>query len=76
MQRDTGQVGEHANLLRGVVRDFAYLGDASVLRVDIGGGRLIEVTAPNTRRALKRDIDWDDPVVLWWDPEAAVVLTA
>jgi putrescine transport system ATP-binding protein len=76
VHRDTGQAGEHPNLLRGVVRDFAYLGDASVLRVDIGGGRLIEVTAPNTRRALKRDIDWDDPVVLWWDPEAAVVLTA
>ena len=76
IQRDHGQADTHPNRLRGIVRDFAYLGDASVLRVDIGDGRLIEVTAPNTRRALRREIDWDDPVVLWWEPEAAVVLTA
>jgi putrescine transport system ATP-binding protein len=74
--RDQGQGADGPNALRGTVSDFAYLGDASVLRVDVGGGRLIEVTTQNMRRARKRDIDWDDPVLLSWDPEAAVVLTS
>jgi putrescine transport system ATP-binding protein len=74
--RDEGQTVAGPNALRGTVSDFAYLGDASVLRVDVGGGRLIEVTMPNMRRSRTRDIDWDDPVVISWDPQAAVVLTS
>ena len=76
VQRDTGQTAEGANLLRGTVSDFAYLGDASIMRVDVGGGRLIEVMQSNMRRARTREIDWYDPVVLTWEADAAVVLTS
>ena len=74
-ERDTGEVAAATpNVLRGVVRDFAYLGDASALRVDVGGGRLVAVTRPNVTRARRRDIDWDDPVVLSWTPDATLIL--
>jgi len=77
--RDSGDGAtreEGPNTLRGVVRDFAYLGDASVLRVDVGGPEPVEVTTPNVVRSRRREIEWDDPVVLSWTPESAVVLTA
>jgi len=74
-RRDTGEVpADQPNTLRGVVRDFAYLGDASALRVDVGGGRLVAVTQPNVVRQRRREIDWDDPAVLTWSPEAALIL--
>jgi len=72
---DTGGAAAPArNTLRGRVRDVGYLGDSSVYRVDVGGERLIEVTQPNVLRSLAREIDWDDPVVLAWAPQAALVL--
>ncbi len=67
---------DRPNTLRGVVKDFAYLGDASVLRVDVGGPEPVEVTTPNVVRSRRREIEWDDTVVLSWTPESAVVLTA
>jgi len=73
---DTGQALPGRNAVRGVVRDIAYLGDSSVYRVDIGTDTPVEVTRANAVRALARDIDWDDPVVLVWDPDAALILTA
>jgi len=74
-RRDTGEVpADQPNTLRGVVRDFAYLGDASALRVDVGGGHLVAVTQPNVVRQRRREIDWDDPAVLTWSPEAALIL--
>ena len=73
--RDAGEVpADQPNTLRGVVRDFAYLGDASAMRVDVGGGLLIAVTQPNVTRSRRRDIDWDDPVVLTWTPDSALIL--
>jgi len=77
--RDSGNAATddaRLNTLRGVVKDFAYLGDASVLRVDVGGPEPVEVTTPNVVRSRRREIEWDDPVVLSWTPESAVVLTA
>ncbi|SDG19234.1 putrescine transport system ATP-binding protein [Limimonas halophila] len=71
-----GPTAPGRNTLRGQVRDVGYLGDSSVYRVDVGGERLIEVTHPNVLRSLEREIDWDDPVLLSWSPQAALVLTA
>jgi putrescine transport system ATP-binding protein len=65
---------EGRNVIRGQVSDVAYLGDMSIYRVEVTGGRLVEVTVPNLAHSTEREIDWDDPVVLSWRPAAGLVL--
>ena len=64
-----------SNALRGTVQDVAYMGDTSIFRVDCGVGELVEVLQPNVFRARKREIDWDDPVIVEWSPDAGLVLS-
>ncbi|MBK1670558.1 polyamine ABC transporter ATP-binding protein [Rhodovibrio sodomensis] len=63
------------NALRGTVRDVAYMGDTSIFRIDCGPGELVEALQPNVFRSRKREIDWDDPVIVEWSTEAGLVLT-
>lgn len=65
---------EGHNAIRGQVSDVAYLGDMSIYRVEVAGGRLVEVSVPNLLHSTEREIDWDDPVVLSWPPAAGLVL--
>ena len=63
------------NCVEGTVRDVAYLGDLSVYRVRLAGGRELKVTQANQTRRLARPIGSDDKVFLAWAPDAGVVLT-
>ncbi|HXL68156.1 MAG TPA: ABC transporter ATP-binding protein, partial [Xanthobacteraceae bacterium] len=63
------------NCVEGTVHDAAYLGDLSVYRVRLAGGRELKVTQANQTRLVGRPIGWDDKVFLSWAPDAGVVLT-
>ena len=64
------------NRARGVVEGLGYLGSETIYRVRQTNGRVIEATAPNRTRSARRDVDWDDQVVLTWDTAAGVILTS
>ena len=60
--------------LQGEVLEFAYMGNMSIYRVRVGGGKIIQVTAPNLQRVDQHKIDWDDRVYLSWRPENSLIL--
>ncbi|WP_028464517.1 ABC transporter ATP-binding protein [Nisaea denitrificans] len=64
------------NRLGGTVEGLAYLGDVTSYRVRTEHGVLVEVTRANSENAAKRDVDWDDRVDLWFEPENALLLGA
>jgi putrescine transport system ATP-binding protein len=63
------------NLVKGVVREIAYLGDVSIYLVELGTGKMVRVTAQNLTRRTEMPIRWEDEVYLSWKPFAGVVLT-
>jgi putrescine transport system ATP-binding protein len=64
------------NLVQGVVKEVAYMGDLSVYLVKIASGRLVRVTLPNTERHAEDRISWDETVYLSWSASSPVVLTS
>ncbi len=62
------------NQLSGIVQDIAYLGDVSIYRVRLAGGKVVEVQVTNLTRVPKRKVDWEQTVWLQWEPAAALVL--
>ncbi len=63
------------NVVRGVVKEIAYLGDMSVYLVQLGTGKIVRVTQPNAYRHADASITWDQSVYLSWHPSAPVVLS-
>jgi putrescine transport system ATP-binding protein len=71
-QPDTG-LGE--NVVRGTVKEIAYMGDMSIYLVQAESGKTIRVTIPNVARHNDDRITWDETVYVSWHPESPVVLT-
>jgi len=63
------------NSVRGTVREIAYMGDMSIYLVEIGSGKLMRVTLPNTSRGGERPITRGESVWLSWHGSSPVVLT-
>ncbi len=63
------------NVVRGKVREVAYLGDMSVFLVEIETGKIVRVTRPNVVRHYEDRIAWDETVYLSWHASSPVVLT-
>ncbi|HZF14814.1 MAG TPA: ABC transporter ATP-binding protein [Steroidobacteraceae bacterium] len=71
-----GQQAESAeNLVRGTVREIAYMGDMSIYLVQIDSGRMMRVTLPNIMRGAERPIAREESVWLSWHGSSPVVLT-
>jgi len=64
-----------ANVLEGVVKEVAYMGDFSIYLVGLDGGRTVRVTQPNLQRGDPERITWDEHVYMHWLPSSIVVLT-
>ena len=64
------------NCTRGVVQDIAYMGNASIINVKLGSGKVVKITLPNLIRHAEDRITWDDEVYVHWDPASPVVLTS
>ena len=63
------------NLVRGTVREIAYMGDLSIYLVQIDSGKMMRVTLPNTTRGGGRPIAREESVWLSWHGSSPVVLT-
>ena len=63
------------NVVKGVVKEIAYMGDMSIYLVRIESGKTIRVTIPNVARHTEDRITWDETVYLSWHAESPVVLT-
>jgi putrescine transport system ATP-binding protein len=63
------------NLVRGTVREIAYMGDMSIYLVQIESGKMLRVTLPNITRGLERPLAREESVWLSWHGTSPVVLT-
>ena len=63
------------NVVRGIVKDIAYMGDMSIYLVRAESGKTIRVTIPNVARHNEDRITWDESVYVSWLPESPIVLT-
>jgi putrescine transport system ATP-binding protein len=69
------QPGSGENLVRGTVREIAYMGDMSIYLVQIDSGKMMRVTLPNITRGAERPIAREESVWLSWHGSSPVVLT-
>ncbi len=65
-----------SNRAQGVIKDIAYMGDASIYLVKLDSGRIVRVTQPNSFRQAEDQLDWDERVWIGWHDSSCVVLTA
>jgi putrescine transport system ATP-binding protein len=63
------------NVVRGTVREIAYMGDVSIYLVQIDSGKTVRVTLPNIMRDADQRIGRDEQVYLSWHGSSPVVLT-
>ena len=66
--------GAAENLVRGTVREIAYMGDMSIYLVQIESGRMLRVTLPNISRGRERPLAREESVWLSWQGSSPVVL--
>jgi putrescine transport system ATP-binding protein len=69
------QTGPGENVVKGVVKEIAYMGDMSIYLVQIASGKTVRVTIPNVARHADDRITWDETVYLSWHAASPVVLT-
>lgn len=62
------------NVVHGVVKEIAYLGDMSVYLVKLDSGKVVRVTQPNAYRHADDLVTWEQQVYLYWHPSSPVVL--
>jgi putrescine transport system ATP-binding protein len=67
--------GAPENLVRGTVREIAYMGDMSIYLVQIESGKMLRVTLPNITRGRERPLAREESVWLSWHGSSPVVLT-
>jgi len=84
---DMSRTDPGMNTFEGTVKELAYLGGTSVLRIETkagttangatGEGRIFQVTSPNRMRSLSgtHDFDWDDKVHISFPASNAILLT-
>ena len=58
----------------GAVDDLGYLGNRSLYRIRLESGKIVQVSSQNRRRSIKRFLEWEDKVWIWWRPASAAVL--
>ncbi len=64
------------NTVRGTIEDIAYLGNTSIYHVRVDSQTLIRAERTNRRRAVEREITWEDQVILSWDPDSLIDLSS
>ena len=65
---------QRENIVQGIVKEIAYMGDMSIYLVQLPGGKVVRVTQPNIYRHAGDVITWEQPVYLHWHPSSPVVI--
>jgi putrescine transport system ATP-binding protein len=63
------------NVVPGVIKEIAYMGDMSIYLVQLDTGRIVRVTQPNVDRDSESQFTWDERVFLHWHAESPVIVT-
>ncbi len=63
------------NMVRGEIKDLAYLGSLTTYHVQLDGGMVVKVTQTNAARHDASQLTWGDQVYVWWCGSDVVVLT-
>jgi putrescine transport system ATP-binding protein len=63
------------NCTPGVVKEIAYMGDMSILLMQLDSGKTVRVTQPNTYRHADDRLTWDERAWLSWHESSCVVVT-
>ena len=63
------------NVFPATVEEVAYMGNLSIYRLRLPGGRVLRATQPNLDRYAADRITWDEAVFVHWEDTAGVVLT-
>lgn len=71
---ELGDGATGVNRMSGRIEAVAYHGGASVFRVAVAGGALLQVTQPNRADGAAAVLRLGAPVTLAWSPEAATVI--
>ncbi len=66
---------EARNVFQAVVDEVAYMGNLSVFRLRLPGGKILRATEANVERYNEDAISWDETVWISWADAAGVVLT-
>jgi putrescine transport system ATP-binding protein len=74
ISRDQEQ-GSPENVVRGTVKEIAYMGDVSIYHVQIDSRKIVRVTLPNIMRDAEHRITRNETVYLSWHGSSPVVLT-
>jgi putrescine transport system ATP-binding protein len=69
------ETGPGENVVKGVVKEIAYMGDMSIYLVQLDSGKTVRVTQPNTHRHADEPLTWEDRVWMSWHESSAVVVT-
>ena len=67
--------GQPDNVVPGMIKEIAYMGDMSIYLVQLDTGRIVRVTQPNVDRDSEGQFTWEERVFLHWHAESPVVLT-
>jgi putrescine transport system ATP-binding protein len=63
------------NMVAGVVKEIAYVGDMSIFLVQLACGTTLRVTQANSFRQAEDCFTWEDAVWVSWHESSAVVVT-
>ena len=68
--------GGGRTVFRGTVEGLAYFGNLSLYRVELAGGKILQVSGQNRVRTARKSVEWDDEVFVSWDIASAMLLEA
>jgi putrescine transport system ATP-binding protein len=72
MTRDKPDVTE--NFAHGIIKEIAYMGDASIYLIRLDSGKTVRVTQSNVWRQISDRVTWEEPVYLHWHATSPVVV--
>ncbi len=64
------------NHIKGVVAEYAYLGDVSIYHIRLASGQKLRVQLTNLARLTETPLNWDQEVYLHWKSNSGVVFPA
>nr|WP_067298425.1 ABC transporter ATP-binding protein [Marinobacterium profundum] len=63
------------NLVRGRIKEIAYLGGISIYHAELPSGKQVQFTQSNVQALAEQPLSWGQDVLLGWHPDSCSVLT-
>jgi putrescine transport system ATP-binding protein len=66
---------DSSNVIEGVIKEIAYLGDVSIYHAEIAPGLRIKFTQSNVQPLAEQPLSWEQKVRLKWSPYSCGILS-